>query len=156
MEKMSKNQNVDIWMQNVVIWIQASKRVKTGRIFVFIGLFGKAGMAAGNLKWNGLVPAGSFDERASTSAWNVSRQGLRVFPGYKAEVEVVAETNGLVPVFLEVLLNPTTSQPLFRASAELDRKSIVTDGNSRMLQQEAAAMALISADHPCTYIAQSV
>ena len=60
-------------------------------------------MAARKLKWNRLVSAGSFDERASTSAWNVSRQGLRVFPGYKAEVEVVAETNGLVPVFLEVL-----------------------------------------------------
>ena len=93
-----------------------------------MGLFGKAGMAARKLKWNRLVYAGSFVERASTSAW--SRQGLRVFPCHKAEVEVVAETNGLVPVFLEVLQNPATSQPLFRASAELDGKSIVTDGNS--------------------------
>ena len=130
MEKMSKNQNVDIWMQNVDIWIQASKRFKTGRIFVFMVLFGRARMAARKLKWNRLVSAGSFDERASTSAWNVSCQGLRVFPGYKAEGEVVAETNGLVPVFLEVLQNPATSQPLFRASAELDGKSIVADGNS--------------------------
>ena len=82
MEKMSKNQN-DIWMQNIDIWIQVSKRFKTGRIFVFMGLFGKAGMAARKLKWNRLVSAGSFDEWASTSAWNVSRQGLRVFPHAK-------------------------------------------------------------------------
>ena len=71
-EKMSKNQIIDIW-------IQASKWFKTGRIFVFMGHFGKAGMATRKLKWNRLVSAGSFDERASTSAWNVSRQGLRVF-----------------------------------------------------------------------------
>ena len=121
-----------------------------------MGLSRKAGMTVRKLKWNQLVSAGSFDERASTSAWNVSRQGLRIFPGYKAKVEVVAETSGIVTVFLEALRNPATSQPLLRASAELDRKSIVTDGNSRMLQQEAAAMALISADHPCTYIAQSI
>ena len=112
MEKTSKNPN-DIWMQNVDIWIQASKRFKTGRIFVFLGLFGKAGMAARKLKWNRVVSAGSFDERASTSAWNVSRQGLRVFPGYKAEVEVVAETNGLVPVFLESFAKPCNISATF-------------------------------------------
>ena len=76
-----------------------------------------------------------------------NRQGLRISPGYKAEVEVVAETNGLVPVFLEVLRHPATSQPLFRASAELDRKSIVADGNSSTLRREAASATLISADH---------
>ena len=124
-----------------------------------MGLFGKAGMAARKLKWNRLVSAGSFDERASTSAWNVSRQGLRVFPGYKAEVEVVAETNGLVPVFLEVLQNPATSQPLFRASAELDRKSIVpteTPAIHLSMQRYSTVCHLFSTGSPAhTKTAQS-
>ena len=69
---MLKNQNVNIWMQNVDIWIQASKRFKTGHIFVFMCLIEKAGMAARKLKWNRLVSAGSFDEQALTSAWNLA------------------------------------------------------------------------------------
>ena len=70
-------QNIYIWMENIDIWIQASKRIKTGRIFVCIGLLEKAGMAARKIKSNRLVSAGSIDEQASVN-FSIERKLSRI------------------------------------------------------------------------------